>query len=772
MIDAVPDKPGLRRLRVAITGVVQGVGFRPFVYNTAIDSGLTGFVGNDSKGVFVEVEGNGESLDQFADEVKKNSPPLAYIDRVRVEEIPAIGSKSFEIRFSEDDPSDSTLVSPDVAVCDDCLAELFDTNDRRYGYPFINCTNCGPRFTITRSIPYDRPNTTMSVFEMCEVCRAEYEDPSDRRFHAQPNACADCGPTVQFIDGSAKTDGRRAIEAAGAALENGQVLAVKGIGGFHLACDARNDESVRALRERKGRVEKPFAIMCRDLDAAARFAVVSDTESTLLESLARPIVLLKKRKNNGLAPSIAPGNDHIGVMLPYSPLHHLLLADKDALVMTSGNYSDEPIVKDNEEAFEKLGSLCDVFLIHDRDIHVHCDDSVVRIAPNHDGALLPVRRSRGYAPFPVGLPFDVPPVMATGGELKATFCLARDDFAFMSQHIGDMENLETLQSFENAFEHMKRLFRIEPSMLACDRHPNYLSSRWAEKIARGSGIELVKVQHHHAHIAAVMAENGVRDNDVIGFAFDGTGYGDDGTIWGGEVLYSNYAHYERYAFLRPFRLPGGDAAVKNPFRVALGLLDSADIEWDDALGCVAAADEVELNVLRTQFDRDFAVAWTSSFGRLFDAAASIANLRHRVNYEAQAAIEFESSIDRTHDESYRFEFAGSSGPIGWESLIADLVADSINGTDAGVISARFHNAVAALILEVSEALRDESGCRTVALSGGCFQNVSLLKRATELLTYDGFEVLTHCKVPPNDGGIALGQAVVASAKSKSSRSPQ
>ncbi len=748
------------RRRLTVTGVVQGVGFRPFVYGLAQEHGLTGFVGNDSQGVFIEVEGPPQALDAFRRALEEQAPPLAHIEGVAVEAIPARHDATFTIVHSQAQPAASTLVSPDVCICDDCLGELFDPQDRRYRYPFINCTNCGPRFTIIRDIPYDRPLTTMADFVMCPACQAEYDDPGDRRFHAQPNACPECGPQV-WLEGA---DGRRIpgepIQTAQALLAQGRILAVKGLGGFHLACDATQDAVLARLRERKGRVDKPFAVMARDLAQVRRVAHLSPQEEALLTGRERPILLLAKREPSPLSPLVAPGNRFLGVMLPYTPLHYLLLTGEEGqappiLVMTSGNHSDEPIVTGNQEARERLAGLADAFLMHDRPIHARCDDSVVRI---FQGVELPVRRSRGYAPFPVKLPWALPSILAVGGELKSTFCLTKGPFAFMSQHIGDMENLETLVAFGQAVAHFQHIFRAEPVALACDLHPGYLSTRWAQEHAGER--PLVQVQHHHAHIAACMAEHGLEGQEpVIGFSFDGTGYGPDGAIWGGEVLVADYRGYRRAAHLAYTPLPGGDAGVKRPYRMALAHLRAAGVDWQTDLPPVAACPPPERRILVQQLARGIQTVPTSSMGRLFDAVAALAGVRQQVTYEAQAAMELEALAAPEETGCYAFARAGDifhAGPV-IQAIVADLRA----GVPVEVIAARFHNGVARLILELARAIREETGLGQVALSGGVFQNVTLLERSVALLRDDGFQVLTHRQVPPNDGGLALGQAVVA-----------
>jgi hydrogenase maturation protein HypF len=711
--------------------------------------------------VLIEIEGPLPVLENFQTDLTAKKPPLAHIEAVSVEILEPSGAQGFRIIESEAQPSANTLISPDIALCDDCLHEMFDPTDRRHLYPFINCTNCGPRFTIIQDIPYDRPKTTMAAFALCPACQAEYHNPLNRRFHAQPNACPECGPRLwlETPDGTFHAD---ALEQTQRLLAQGKIVAIKGIGGFHLACDAANDSAVQILRERKGRVDKPFAIMAATLETVREFAEVSTNEAELLTSKERPIVLLRRKPYAALSPLLAPGNPYLGVMLPYSPLHHLLLKDRPstssgrgALVMTSGNYSDEPIATDNAEARARLAELADAFLLHDRDIHVPCDDSVLRVlaAPP---TLLPIRRSRGYAPFPVKLPFTVPPMLAVGGELKATFCLAREDYAFMSQHIGDMENLETLRAFERAVEHFQALFRCQPRGLVSDLHPRYLSSHWAKEHA--NGLPHIQVQHHHAHIAAVMAENGYAgDAPVIGFSLDGTGYGTDGAIWGGEVLLADYVDFERAAHLAYVPLPGGDAAVKRPYRVALAHLQAAGVEWQDDLPPLAACPPEERRILAHQLRTGLQTVPTSSFGRLFDAVAALCGVRQTVTYEAQAAIELEA-LAADESEAYAFELGEST--FSAAPVIRAIVADVRAKVPVASIASRFHNSVAELILNLSQRLRRTHGLNVVALSGGVFQNVTLLTRTLKRLHAHNFQTLTHRLVPPNDGGLALGQAVI------------
>jgi hydrogenase maturation protein HypF len=773
--------------RIHITGVVQGVGFRPFVYALAQRYELRGWVRNTSAGVDVEVDGTPEALAAFALALQAEAPPLARIDEVVVRHGEPNGFTGFEILASQPVAGAFQPVSPDVSVCADCRRELFEPQDRRYRYPFINCTNCGPRFTIIQDIPYDRPQTTMAPFAMCEDCGREYHDPLDRRFHAQPVACPACGPHVWLEDGRSGEPVRReaAVQATRELLRQGRIVAIKGLGGFHLACDATNGAAVAELRRRKLRVEKPFALMMWDAAAVAQVCRLSDAERELLESPARPIVILgrKGETTTAVAELVAPQQQTLGVMLPYTPLHFLLLEPADgfpaALVMTSGNVSEEPIAYGNEEARERLAALADAFLLHDRDIHVRCDDSVVRVV---DGSLQPLRRSRGYAPFPVKLPGRVPRILAVGGELKNTFCLARDDYAFLSHHIGDMENYETLRSFEEGVAHFERLFRSRPELLAYDLHPDYLASRYAQERAESEGLAAVAVQHHHAHIAACLAEHRhAGDRPVIGVAFDGTGYGDDGAIWGGEFLLANYAGYRRLAHLAYVPLPGGDRAVKEPWRVALAYLERAGVAWESDLPPMQAeAPAGAREVVRRQLQTGLNAPPTSSMGRLFDAVAALAGVRQHVGYEAQAAIELEALADATEEGAYPFAFEpephwGAAAPLGTPHpsaalgaapidatpLIHAVVADLRQAIPLPRIAARFHNGVAQMVCATCARIREQYQVNEVALSGGVWQNVTLLSRTRTLLAGQGFTVYVHNLVPANDGGLALGQAMVA-----------
>ncbi len=756
----------IARRQIHIRGIVQGVGFRPFVYNLARRLELSGYVLNSSAGVVIEVEGRDAELDDFERSLRREAPPLANIEDLDVAALEPVGYSRFEIRESVDEPGKLVPVSPDVATCDDCMRDFRTPGNRRHGYPFTNCTNCGPRYTITRKIPYDRPLTTMACFAMCARCLREYEDPGDRRFHAQPNACPECGPSLE-LDASAFERGRDSLAAIAEVrrlLRAGRIIAIKGLGGFHLACDPSNEAAVRLLRERKKRSDKPFALMVPDVAAAERICEVNEAARRSLESVRRPIVILPRRADARLTAELAPGNNTLGVMLPYTPLHYLLFGDTlakppefSALVMTSGNLSEEPIVTGNREAALRLHGIADAFLFHNRDIHTRVDDSVVRIFENRERVL---RRSRGYAPFPVGLNFPVAEILACGAELKNTFCLTKEHHAFLSQHIGDLENYETLVFFQETLERMKELFRISPSTVAYDLHPGYLSTKLALEI---TGVDKIGVQHHHAHIASCMAENGI-DGKVIGVAFDGTGFGADGKIWGGEFLAADFAGFERRAHLRYIPLAGGDTAVREPWRLALSyLLDTFGARAESLdLPLWRSVPSKKLAAVRAMIERRINTVETSACGRLFDAVASIAGLRDEVNFEAQAAIELEMSAVPGVDAQYPFEIShGEPWQIDFRPCIEAIVGDVAARKAVGRIAAAFHNTVARVVVEVCRRLRDAEGIGRVCLSGGTFQNAYLLERTVSGLRANGFEVFLHAQVPPNDGGISLGQAVIA-----------
>jgi hydrogenase maturation protein HypF len=777
------------RVRLRVTGLVQGVGFRPHVHRLATGLGLAGHVGNDTEGVFAEVEGPVLILDEFLARLVAEAPGPARIDRLDQERLAATGRPGFAIVASRG-PARSrarararTFVSPDIATCDDCLFELFDPADRRARYPFINCTNCGPRFTITLRLPYDRPYTTMRGFTLCEACAGEYHDPTDRRFHAQPVACARCGPRLWFeADGATVEGSDAALAAAQAALARGEIVAIKGLGGYHLACDARADTAVERLRVRKQRVEKPFALMVRDLDHAGTLAELDQAECELLTSAQRPIVLVRRRRNAPLSALVAPGNPRVGLLLPYTPLHHLLFVPvpgtassgarvPEALVMTSGNLTDEPICFDDADARTRLGAIADAWLVHDRPIHVPCDDSVLQVDPD-TGEVLPLRRSRGYAPLPVRLPFAAPPTLAVGGELKNAFCLAAGRDAFMSQHIGDMGSLETWSAFERSTGQIAGLYGIDAELVAADAHPGYQTRRWAEQACDGAGsspVALAEVQHHHAHVASVMAEHAVPlEERVIGVAFDGTGYGDDGTIWGGEILVAGYREAERVGSLAAVPLPGGDSAVRRPYRVALAHLWAAGIEWTDDLAPVGALGPGERTMLERQLTRGVGCVPTSSMGRLFDAVSSLLGLCHHAGYEAQAALQLqwaaEAALERDPESVPRYRFEISGCELKPAPVLRALNFDRRAGVRTGAMAAGFHAAVAGAVVDAATSVRAGTGLETVALSGGVFQNTLLLGLVRRQLTARGFAVLTHRQLPPNDGGLALGQAAVAAAR--------
>lgn len=770
----------MQGLHIHITGIVQGVGFRPFVYNLATQLKLNGWVKNTSAGVEIEVDGDKDTLDLFTQKLRDEAPALSHIDEFSASFRPASGFSSFEILGSESVEGAFQPISPDVSICDDCLRELFDPNDRRFHYPFINCTNCGPRFTIIKDIPYDRPKTTMASFPMCHDCEREYKDPTDRRFHAQPVACPVCGPKVwiEKKEERGKRDGEEAIHEVRDFLSKGRIVAIKGLGGFHLACDATNAQAVTELRTRKLRVDKPFAIMMHDVETIEQHCFVNEAERELLQSAARPIVLLKKRPESTIVEEVSPKQDWLGVMLPYTPLHYLLFANSilysairiPPLVLTSGNLSEEPIAIDNDDARQRLSKLADAFLMHDRDIHIRCDDSVVRVfEENHQSEIInrksiyPIRRSRGYSPFPVKLPFEVPQILAAGSELKNTFCITNNKYAFLSHHIGDMENYETLKSFEHGVEHFEKLFRVKPEAIAYDLHPNYLTTRYTLERAEHENIPAIGVQHHHAHITSCMAEHGLDDSQpVIGVAFDGTGYGDDGAIWGGEILIADYKSFQRKYHLEYFPLPGGDAAIKKPARTALALLWSLGLEWDERLDSVVEFCAEDQVVLRAQLERKINTPMTSSMGRLFDAAAALAGVRQKVNYEGQAAIEFEALADETERESYSFGLDQDTVKVG--SVVEALIKDVMAGIHISKISSRFHNGLAESVLEICLKIKLESGIDEVVLSGGVWQNITLLRRTLSLLKDAGFKVYIHQEVPTNDGGLSLGQAMIAAAK--------
>ncbi|SDF68453.1 carbamoyltransferase HypF [Sporolituus thermophilus] len=750
----------MERFNVKVTGIVQGVGFRPFVYNLARRHGLAGWVLNDAAGVEIEVEGDSAGLAAFLTALRQEAPPLARLATVTVERRPATGEQEFVIRHSEGAPVRTALVSPDVATCADCQRELLDPADRRYRYAFINCTNCGPRYTIIKDVPYDRAMTTMASFIMCPACQAEYDDPAHRRFHAQPNACPVCGPAYRLVDRTGQEVAGDVFDAVRALVADGHIVAIKGIGGYHLACDAKSETAVRALRERKIREDKPFAVMCGSLAAVRRRCRLTPAEEELLTGLARPIVLLAKSEGYDLAESVAPGNPYLGVMLPYAPVHWLLLGASDVWVMTSGNTSDEPIAYDDADARERLASIADYFLVHNRPIYRRADDSVARIVRGRPYFL---RRSRGYVPSPLALARPQVPVLACGGELKNTFCLTRDKLAFMSAHIGDLENMATFAAYTDAIAHYQRLFDVRPAVVAYDLHPEYLSTKYA--LSRPE--PKIGVQHHHAHIAAVLAEHG-RYEKVIGVAFDGTGYGPDGHLWGGEFLVADCRDYVRVAHCRYMPLPGGAKAIKEPWRLAAWVLyklygrDAAGLnipfvrtlppEWE----LVVQAAEKGLNA-----------PLSSGAGRLFDAAAALLGIRGRINYEGQAAVELELAAAGRTAVPLPYEIKDRAPAVlDFYPAFAALTERLARGASVADLAAAFHATVAAATVDMVGRISRATGIRTVALSGGVFQNITLLEQIVGMLEQQGLTVLLHCQVPPNDGGLALGQAVIAGERSR------
>jgi hydrogenase maturation protein HypF len=757
---------GKKGVQTKIKGIVQGVGFRPFVYNLALTNNLKGFVSNTSEGVYIEAEGTSELLDTFHEAILNEKPPLAHITSVSTIEQPLKSYSEFTIRKSEAQDHRRTLISPDVCVCQDCLREMFDPQDRRYGYPFINCTNCGPRYTIIMDVPYDRPFTAMREFQMCPPCKAEYEDPTDRRFHAQPNACWDCGPVMSLWDNR----GREVrvddpIREARNLLKQGKILAIKGLGGFHLAVDATNNEAVERLRQRKHREEKPLAVMVQSLGEVKKFGRVTEAEEALLTSLHRPIVLLEKKPNPYIAEEVSPRNRNYGAMLPYTPLHYLLLQGEEllALVMTSGNISEEPIAIDNQEAFRRLGDIADYFLNHNRDIYLRSDDSVLRVV---DGVPRQIRRSRGYVPVPIFVEGSLEPILACGAEWKDTICLTRGDQAFLSQHIGDLENLETLNFFEMTIQHLKQILEIKPKIIAYDLHPDYLSTQYALK---QTPMVQIGIQHHHAHIVSAMAEHGLT-GPVIGIALDGTGYGTDGRIWGGEVLIVELHRFERSGHFAYLPMPGGAAAVKEPWRMSVsGLYDAFGEEFFKLdLPFLEGIPRERFNILIHMIQHEINTPLTSSCGRLFDSVAAIAGVRNYVAYEGQAAVELEAAAEEDMERVYPLEIRENNGIQEFltRPIIRSVVADVNAGCSTGLISATFHNTLVALFLEVCQQLRASRRLQQVVLSGGCFQNARLLVHVTESLEASGFRVYTQAAVPSNDGGIALGQAVAAHAMYK------
>lgn len=762
-------KTGVLELaRISARGVVQGVGFRPFVYQLAVGHRLNGWVCNTSEDVRIEVEGDRGTLRGFLSELQRQAPPLARIESISVSYHPPEGYQGFEIRHSIAEEDKYQLVSPDIATCQACHDDIFRPGDRRHHYPFTNCTNCGPRFTIIEDIPYDRPNTTMRTFTMCPRCKAEYDNPLDRRFHAQPNACPECGPQLELLDaGGNHMTVPDAIATSCQFIKEGRILAIKGLGGFLLACDATNEEAITLLRQRKRRQFKPLAIMVADVNEVKKHCFLSVEEEKLLTSPQSPIVLMRWKPESTVCRAVAPNIKYLGVMLPYTPLHHVLLREiRLPLVMTSGNLSEEPIASDNDEAVRRLSGIADYFLVHNRTIYARYDDSVTTV---EKGGIQVIRRARGYAPYPVHLLFKARQVLGCGAEEKNTFCLTRDNYAFVSQHIGDMENLETMEHFENTIALYKKLFRIEPEIIAYDLHPEYLSTKYALELANQSkDSKLVPVQHHHAHIVSCMVDNSI-ETPVIGVAFDGTGYGSDGHIWGGEFLVADYKGFERIGQLEYLPLPGGHAAIKRPYRTSIGYLLEllGESSLNPELDLLKEIDAAEVELITQQVRSGLNSPLTSSMGRLFDAVSALIGVRHMIDYEAQAAIELEvAALEESGsagDEYYPYIVVEQDEvfSIRLEKLISTLVEDLYQGISKGTISAKFHNSVAQMVFEMCRLIAQKKKINQVALSGGVFQNRLLLTKVITLLEDAGFSVLIHKQVPCNDGGISLGQAVVA-----------
>jgi hydrogenase maturation protein HypF len=759
-----------QRAIVNVRGVVQGVGFRPFIYRLATMHYLFGWVRNTSGQVEMEVEGNETEINCFLQELKTQAPPMARIEHIRTKLSSPVGYTDFQIKESLTQKDKYQLVSPDIATCADCRSEVFNPADRRFRYPFTNCTNCGPRFTIIEDIPYDRPNTTMREFQMCPRCSAEYNDPLNRRFHAQPNACPDCGPQLKLVDVTGKTvKCADIIRKAAGLLKDGKILAIRGLGGFQLACDATNQKTVNLLRERKHRPAKPFAVMAATIEDIIIHCRVSGAEAKLLSSPQAPIVLLRwNAKISDIAPAVAPDLKYLGMMLPYTPLHHLLLRETGLpLVMTSGNLSEEPIAKDNDEALVRLNGIADYFLLHNRGIYARYDDSVYLVAADKPVAS---RRARGYAPYPIHLPYKSTQILACGAELKNTFCLTRDDHAFISQHIGDLENEETLEHFENTIELYEKLFRIRPEAIACDLHPEYLPSKYAARIAAEKHLPLIPVQHHHAHIVSCMVENGVA-KPVIGVAFDGVGYGTDGAIWGGEFLVADWHSFRRAGQFEYVPMPGGAAAIKKPYRMALGYLYSLlgeDFSLDSLP--LAKRNPDEITVIKQQIQKNINCPLTSSAGRLFDAVAALTGLNGEVSYEAQAAIALEMQAPTRFIQSriktypYSFEQQNGVTVIKLRELFAAVIDDVRKNIAVSAISLKLHRTLAKITVDMCGKITLETGIKQAALSGGVFQNRLLLKLTSAGLNQAGFQVFTHHLVPCNDGGLSLGQAVIANFK--------
>jgi hydrogenase maturation protein HypF len=747
-----------KRFLIEVAGIVQGVGFRPYIFRLADRLKLSGFVNNNSDGVLIEIEGDQDTLNEFVSILKFQPPPLAQMTRIDVREIPKKEQSQFQILQSKVFQQKNTLISPDISICEDCSRELLDPKDRRYLYPFINCTNCGPRYTIISDIPYDRPKTSMSVFTMCKPCQQEYDDPLNRRFHAQPNACPDCGPSLEFIDRNSESDVMEPIKNLHKALESGQIAALKGVGGFHLVVDAKNNTAVKNLRLRKHRFEKPLALMVKDLLTAQKYAFINEIEALQLSSLQRPIVLCRKRENNGLSPNISAENEYFGLMLPYSPLHEIIFCtgNLEVLVMTSANISEEPICYENDECLEKMKHIADCYLLHTREIYIRCDDSVMQIMEEKP---LFVRRSRGYSPRPIILSKPGKSVLAVGSHLKNTICLTKDNFAFLSQHIGDLENLQTLNAFEHSIHHLQNMFEVEPELIVHDLHPEYLSTKWVQE---NSQVEAKPLQHHYAHILSVMAENNIED-DIIGFAMDGTGYGADGKIWGGEVLTCNLNSYRRMAHFDYLPMPGGGKAILEPWRMAVSYLKKYFDDGSELANLFFTDRMDQIKIISQAIEKNINAPHTSSCGRLFDAIAAILGIKETVAYEGQAAIMLEALAMQASKEMPdigEFKLVENDGHylIDPHEILCKIVIFRKEKSDISGISRAFHEALINVFTQIASIIRSETGIKQVALSGGCFQNIYLLSGLIQNLKINQFQVLTNSQVPVNDGGIALGQA--------------
>lgn len=748
-----------RRAAIEIHGAVQGVGFRPFVYRLATEIGLAGWVLNDVNGVFIELDGTLDAIELFVTRLTDELPPVAVIDSMRVDWLPAAGHEGFTIRRSEGSGAKTAVILPDLATCVDCTREVLDPTDRRHGYPFTNCTNCGPRFSIIEELPYDRPNTTMSTFIMCDMCSIEYDDPADRRFHAQPNACATCGPSVVWDAGdTVVVDQEAALDEAAAAIRSGKTVALKGIGGYQLLVDARNDTAIRGLRGAKERPDKPFAVMISELPTAASYVELDETAKRLLASPQSPIVLLPKVEASDLSRFVAPDNPMVGIMLPTTPLHHLLVSRLDGpIVATSGNLADEPIAIDTEAAVARLGRIADGFLSHNRPIKRHVDDSVAWIV---EGTPRLLRRARGYAPMPVTVADELPSVLATGAHLKNTIAVSVGRNVFVSQHIGDLETDEAHRAFTDVIADLTRMYEIQPDVVAHDLHPDYLSTQFATTNPEYESVAKVAVQHHHAHLASCLADNATTES-ALGVTWDGTGYGSDGTIWGGEFLLGDAHGFDRVAHLRPFRLPGGEAAVREPRRSAAGVLFELGIDLGSTTPGLESFTDQELGVLASMITKDINSPVTTSAGRLFDAASAIAGLASVSSFEGHGAMALEFAATGTRTEPYPMEVIKTERPLilDWGPMVEAMLADISAGIDVGIVARRFHEGLVSGIVAVARL----AGHPRIALTGGCFQNRMLTERTAEELRRDGFEVLLHRRVPPNDGGISLGQVMVAAA---------